>query len=91
MSLCVSYGYVVRTGIPIGWNYGVWYGVTSSLENVKKFCESVDVNQEFPMSMNTYAKVQSCRVLLSRNEAEYNSLVNEKKKEGKINQIDETK
>ena len=89
MSLCVSYGYVVRTGIPIGWNYGVWYGVTSSLENVRKFCKSVDVNQEFPMTMNTYAKVQSCKVLLRRNEAEYNTLGKEKKEE-KINTVDET-
>ena len=50
-------------GFPIGLNYGGWYGVITSLNNVKKFCKSVDVNQRFPMSVNTYAKVQSCKIV----------------------------
>ena len=70
MTLYISYGYVVQTGIPIGWNYGVWYGVTSSLENVKEFCKSVDLDQEYPMSVNTYAKVQSCKIILRNMEVE---------------------
>ena len=70
MLLCiVSFchgGYKVRTGIPIGWNYGVAFGVTSSLENVKKFCANVDLNTPEPMSVSTYAAVQSCKVLRDR-------------------------
>ena len=69
--LCVatfSYGYVVRTGIPIGHYYGIWYGITSSYENVKRFCATVDLNQPEPMSVSTYAAVQSCKVLKAREE-----------------------
>ena len=64
----ISNGYIVRTGIPIGWNYGLWYGITSSLENVKRFCATVDLNQPEPMSVSTYAAVQSCKVLKAREE-----------------------
>ena len=63
-----SHGYIVRTGIPLGWNYGVAFGVTTSLENVKKFCANVDINQPEPMSVSTYAAVQACKVLKEREE-----------------------
>ena len=69
--LCIvafSQGYIVRTGIPLGWNYGVAFGVTTSLENVKKFCANVDINQPEPMSVSTYAAVQACKVLKEREE-----------------------
>ena len=69
--LCIatfSYGYVVRTGIPIGWNYGVAFGVTSSMENVKKFCANLDLNQPEPLSVSTYAAVKACKVLKEREE-----------------------
>ena len=64
----VSYGYIVRTGIPLGWNYGVAFGVTSSLENVKKFCAGIDLNTPEPMSVTMYSAVQSCKVLKQREE-----------------------
>ena len=70
MFLCIASfcncGYVVRTGIPIGWNYGLWYGITSSYENVKKFCATVNLNEPEPMTVGTWAAVQSCKVLASR-------------------------
>ena len=62
----ISYGYIVRTGIPIGWNYGVAFGVTSSLENVIKFCQGIDLNEPEPMSVSMYSAVQSCKVLMAR-------------------------
>ena len=67
--LCIvafSQGYIVRTGIPLGWNYGVAFGVTTSLENVKKFCAGIDLNTPEPMSVDMYAAVQSCKVLAAR-------------------------
>ena len=70
LAVSITAGYVVRTGIPLGWNYGVWYGITSSLENVKKYCAGVDVNQDFPMTKNTYTRVKSCKILLKRIEEE---------------------
>merc|ERR1711941_264433 len=68
----ISYGYIVRTGIPIGWNYGVAFGVTSSLENVIKFCQGINLNEPEPMSVTMYSAVQSCKVLMARMEREGN-------------------
>merc|ERR1711994_553300 len=62
----ISYGYIVRTGIPIGWNYGVAFGVTTSLENVIKFCQGINLNTPEPMSVSMYSAVQSCKVLMAR-------------------------